>query len=811
MRKLQEFSFKKSRYQRPTLRYICGRSAEGRPCPLGPNPSGGCRATGECLPLKKGDHWVCTRPDSAGGPCAEGALPDGKCSHPIPPCQPIRSVRSRRGLVGLMTFWLAVGSLLLIFGSRGGTKFITPGELTYQHSAAGSNCGDCHSVAHKAPLDSVHAVFTRKMAVEDSGLCLKCHDLGGHSLSPHGLATNTLSSLRDGIKPPGFSSIPVSVALSSMLSKVPGSSSEQIACATCHREHHGKDFNLAKLDNQQCQSCHTVKFSSLADGHPEFGSYPHKPSPRIAFDHHSHIEQHFRSPDSKSLAPASCTDCHQVDNAGGKMMVKSFEQICAACHNAEIVGERRSGPKGIAFLSIPGLDKKTLSSRGIDVGEWPEDADTAVTPFMKLLLCNDAGASGTLEQLAAVDLQNLSAATPEQLKAAGAFAWRVKALFFDLVTNGQSALLARLGSSEDKVPPTALAQLPFDTIHSAQIKWLPNLLKEIPIHDAGGKLPAAEKPIPPPVAAPSPTAVPKAGSDGGDILGAAGNDTAPAATPKPAEDRPGVPAQPAASAPPKQDDILGAAPAAAPTPGGMPKKEDDILGAPAAPAPAASPASPPVPAGDILSGPSAAPAAASPTPSAPAAAASSVSPEAWMGQGGWYLSEDYSVRYRPAGHADPFLRGWFDLATRVSGKSPIHESAFKEISSPQNPGACMKCHRVTTDSGTPKVNWLVAQPSRETHEFTRFSHAPHFSLLNQTGCLTCHTMSPTSVEQTIPRDHGEPMIVRSDFSSINKNVCASCHTAKAAGDSCQICHGYHVGKFTSTVLRSATLLSRQGK
>lgn len=123
----------------------------------------------------------------------------------------------------------------------------------------------------------------------------------------------------------------------------------------------------------------------------------------------------------------------------------------------------------------------------------------------------------------------------------------------------------------------------------------------------------------------------------------------------------------------------------------------------------------------------------------------------------------------------------------------------------------MKCHRVTADSGAPKVNWLVAQPSRETHEFTRFSHAPHFSLLNQTGCLTCHSMAPASVEQTIQRDAGEPILVRSDFSSINKSVCASCHTAKTAGDSCQLCHGYHVGKFTSTVMRNATLLSKEGK
>ena len=39
------------------------------------------------------------------------------------------------------------------------------------------------------------------------------------------------------------------------------------------------------------------------------------------------------------------------------MAVAPFEQTCTACHLDQIIGkERVSGPKGIAFLTLPGLD-----------------------------------------------------------------------------------------------------------------------------------------------------------------------------------------------------------------------------------------------------------------------------------------------------------------------------------------------------------------------------------------------------------------------------------------------------------------------
>ena len=99
--KLQQFGFQESQYERPNQPWTCGRLCEGRPCHIGPDAKGHCLATAECHPAKKGDRYHCTRPQSQGGLCKEGPLPDGSCCHPVPPCQPVRSVRSRRRSVSV--------------------------------------------------------------------------------------------------------------------------------------------------------------------------------------------------------------------------------------------------------------------------------------------------------------------------------------------------------------------------------------------------------------------------------------------------------------------------------------------------------------------------------------------------------------------------------------------------------------------------------------------------------------------------------------------------------------------------------------
>ena len=71
------------------------------------------------------------------------------------------------------------------------------------------------------------------------------------------------------------------------------------------------------------------------------------------------------------------------------MLVKSFDETCAACHLEQIKGKgQAAGHSGIAVLRLPGMDVQSLTNHGIVVGDWPEGADGDMTPIMQLLLAS---------------------------------------------------------------------------------------------------------------------------------------------------------------------------------------------------------------------------------------------------------------------------------------------------------------------------------------------------------------------------------------------------------------------------------------
>ena len=66
--------------------------------------------TAECTPRRRGDRWMCARSQMRGGACDPGPLPDGKCPLTVIPCQPVRSLLAKRGLVAR---WGLVRGILL--------------------------------------------------------------------------------------------------------------------------------------------------------------------------------------------------------------------------------------------------------------------------------------------------------------------------------------------------------------------------------------------------------------------------------------------------------------------------------------------------------------------------------------------------------------------------------------------------------------------------------------------------------------------------------------------------------------------------
>ena len=173
MAQIQHFSFRESSYLRPTQKWVCGHLTEGKPCQIGPDNRGNCRATSECQPRRDGSRWQCTRSQLAGGPCKEGPLPDGKCCRTIPKCLPVRSWRAKRGAATKWVVSVTIGLILLCIAGDGRQQFINPGSLTSQHAEL-SNCGSCHSAFESTPTEWLRAAFTKSMVKDDSQRCLTC-------------------------------------------------------------------------------------------------------------------------------------------------------------------------------------------------------------------------------------------------------------------------------------------------------------------------------------------------------------------------------------------------------------------------------------------------------------------------------------------------------------------------------------------------------------------------------------------------------------------------------------------------------------
>ena len=179
--------------------------------------------------------------------------------------------------------------------------------------------------------------------------------------------------------------------------------------------------------------------------------------------------------------------------------------------------------------------------------------------------------------------------------------------------------------------------------------------------------------------------------------------------------------------------------------------------------------------------------------------------------GNWFRSDaDLTIYYRPSHHADPFMKIW--LALTAAGKNAGETNAVARLSNHLSgndqsvaPGRCIKCHTTEGDEEV-SLNWRGLRPDHDQHNFTRFSHRAHFSMLDERGCVTCHRINFQSREKPYLGSfsyHSEedPVGFISNFKPIEQATCASCHTKNMSGESCLTCHNYHVGEFKSTQLK----------
>jgi hypothetical protein len=782
-----------------------------------------------------------------------------------------------------------------------GTQFLMPGPLASAHGAI-ENCSTCHTKSGSGKLSWIHGLVAGD-PLADSKACLTCHKMPDTAFNAHGASAEVLEqSTKRLTKIAAQTPAPQSARAQSIAFPTHDVVARDLYCATCHQEHKGVNFNLNKISNEQCRSCHVVKFDSFDGHHPKFENYPFKRRTRIVYDHAGHFGKHYPELAKKDPArriPATCSTCHNSGEDKRVMAVAPFEQTCTACHLDQITGkERVSGPKGVAFLSLPGLDLQTLKKKNALIGEWPDASDAALTPFMQVMISGDERGRALIKAVDSLNLQDLTNASDEQIKAVTNLVWEIKRLFYALLKGKASDVLGNLNiGGEAKLSATLVADLtagiPRDVIISAQQLWLPNLATEMdkrPVtsdQEQNGWTTMTTEPTPAisappeepsgqdarqetPTLSPQPSGRGAAGiskrdpppcivsvlgqclmfkgaddpAEAGPPEGVAGkSDNAnakpdgrketPSAGDLPAAMRAGVKDARSAANPEavagktdtanaKPDDgtkTLSAnehaqAKGADQTDDLLFPTEEELRAIKAHDKDAEKSAQPD---GGVstdaaskadTNAPANAPAASGTQPAEPRTSvtpmisiASDVDPESWAEYGGWY-QQDYTIFYRPTGHKDKFLYSWLFLTGPQAPKGDKSPAAavFDSLTGKDAQGSCTKCHSVDDIQSKGRVvNFSPTSVASKQGRFTNFIHEPHFGILENRGCLTCHKLEKArpylkSYEQ------GNPQTFVSNFGAVKKDLCQTCHTSSMARQDCLLCHQYHVNGVVTPII-----------
>jgi hypothetical protein len=368
-----------------------------------------------------------------------------------------------------------------------GTQFLMPGPLASAHGAI-ENCSACHTKSGSGKLSFLHGLVAGD-PLADSKACLTCHKMPDTAFNAHGASAEVLKrSTERLVKIAAQTPQPQSARAQNTVFPTHDVVSGGLYCATCHQEHQGLNFKLSKISNEQCRSCHVVKFDSFDGHHPKFDNYPFNRRTQIIYDHAGHFGKHYpevAKKEPETRIPDTCSTCHNSREDKRVMAVAPFEQTCTGCHLDQIIGkERASGPKGIAFLTLPGLDLETLNKKNARVGEWPEASEAALTPFMKVMLSRGDRGRALIETVDSLNLQDLSGASDGQIKAVTNLVWEIKGLFYALISGKASDVLGDLnigggGKLAANLVSDLTASIPRDVLISAHQEWLPNLATEM--------------------------------------------------------------------------------------------------------------------------------------------------------------------------------------------------------------------------------------------------------------------------------------------------------------------------------------------
>lgn len=791
--RLQATDHRSSAYERPNQKWVCGWTAEGRPCPLGPDGKGHCPAhqESECTPRRDGDRFLCTRPVVFGGPCEHGPMPDGSCCRPAPrhpPCQPVTSLRARRGRLVAAVVALVLGLAALGFGTSGRLWLINPGPLSAAHEPIGEfktdgdQCKACHSAADHGMRQWVGMALTPVHGIGDSGKCLDCHFKGNTSafaLRPHSLDPAQLHKGKAGEHPTA------GLMLASLEGGPMQGGDGQLACGSCHHEHRGVHANLAAMSNTECQACHQSTFNDFAGNHPDFGPIVRERS-GINFDHRTHAHDHFGREQA-----FVCTSCHRRDPNARSMTTLGFDASCGGCHKAGKEDHHLAKIRDDRFTAFQLPD---LAFSADPPAGWPKGnaKGTEIPPMTMLLMAGDPAVLPALASL--VDDGGDATDWPsgdDDPSLKRALAKGLRALQDDVAVDEASWLKARLAEAAAKdVNSDAVRNLYADTRDTAdelrgELAGVLGTVADSPaVDDLAIGMAGAEAPRSAGLAALVARHCPELGDKQRQsaVTTLADGKVAAACTAVPPKALDGaldsVEALQEVIADGLAIDVDSAIVRELAAASLEARRRLEYRIARAVQRPMDDPSV--VALARQLKGAGLALgewrhqlAAASPVPAAEPAADAA----------GWQIDRAAaSVVYQSVGHADPLLHAWLDVAMRSGPVTGATQPVLADVRRRVAGSECLSCHVVDRQGASSIVNWRNAGRSAKAIGFEKFNHAPHVTLFGDGGCDKCHSIA--SDKKDGESAHG--------FAVIDKKVCAECHRPRQANSDCLTCHRYHL-------------------
>lgn len=187
---------------------------------------------------------------------------------------------------------LAIVFLADAFAGRAST--IASGPLSDSHAMFAKDCSTCHTPAR---------------GVTDEK-CSTCHQKSGQAAL--------------------YSADRHYEYHSGNLDRTPEGGKER-TCASCHREHQGRQNQLQAVADRKCTSCHET--GSFRKKHPEFEFASKKIADpaNLKFTHAKHVRELMEEREITD-AEATCLTCHEAQPDGRTFKPISFERSCNGCH-----------------------------------------------------------------------------------------------------------------------------------------------------------------------------------------------------------------------------------------------------------------------------------------------------------------------------------------------------------------------------------------------------------------------------------------------------------------------------------------------